>query len=81
VSLFWLICYLTQHNAVILVKDFFAVKDIKIARQRLDRLTLEEVAATTAQIFGRFDSLERKLMDSEPTHSAPNTPPIKYSSL
>jgi hypothetical protein len=64
-----------------MVMDFFAAKDINNARQRLDRLILGEVAAYTAEILGRVDGLERKLMDGEPTHSAPNTPPIKYTSL
>jgi hypothetical protein len=73
--------YFTQPNAVILVKDFFAVKDIKQARQRLDRLIQEEIAVTTAQIREDVHGLKRRLMDGEPTHSAPNTSSIKYSSL
>jgi hypothetical protein len=53
----WLTRYLTQCHAVKLVKNFFGVKDIKEARQRLDRLGQEEVAITTAQILGGVDRL------------------------
>ena len=47
-----LTCFLAYRHAVKLVKNFFGVKDIKEARQRLDRLMQEEVATTTAQILG-----------------------------
>jgi hypothetical protein len=58
----WLTRYLTQCHAVKLVKNFFGVKDIKEARQRLDRLVQEEAATTAAQILGGVDRLERKLL-------------------
>ena len=63
-----LMCYLAQRPAVKLGKNFFGVKDIKEARQRLDRLTQEEVATTTGQILG-VDRLERKFLGGERTHS------------
>ena len=47
--------YLTQCYTAKLVKNSFAVKDIKEARQRLDRLVQEEVATTAAQILGGVD--------------------------
>jgi len=71
-----LTCYLTHRHAVRLVKNFFGVKDIKEARQRLDRLLQEEVATTTAQILGGVDRLERKFLGGERTHSTSN-PPLK----
>ena len=63
-------CYLAQHDAVKFIQDFFAVKDITKARQRLDRLIQEEIVVNTAQILGRVDGLEKKLMDGELTQSA-----------
>ena len=53
-------CYLAQRHTVKLVKNFFGVKDIKEARQRLDRLIQEEVATATAQTLGvdRLSSLD-----------------------
>jgi hypothetical protein len=62
--------YLAQRHAVKLVKNFFGVKDIKEARQRLDRLIQEEVATTTAQILGGVDRIERRILGGERTHSA-----------
>ena len=44
-----LICYFTQCDAVKFVKNFFGVKDIDKARQRLDRLLQEEGRAVDAQ--------------------------------
>jgi len=44
-----LICDFTQCDAVKLVKNFFGVKDIDKARQRLDRLLQEESRAVEAQ--------------------------------
>jgi len=46
---FLLICYFTQRNAVKWVKNFFGVKDINTARQRLDRFLQEEDRAVGAQ--------------------------------
>ena len=57
-----LTCYLAQHHAVKLGKNYFGVKDIKEARQRLDRLMREEVATTIAQIPRRADRPERKVV-------------------
>jgi hypothetical protein len=62
--------YLTQCHAVKLVKNFFGVKDIKEARQRLDRLVNEEAATTAAQILGGVGRLETKLLGGERTHLA-----------
>jgi hypothetical protein len=62
--------YLAQRHAVILGKNLFGVKDIKEARQRLDRLVQEEVATTTAQILGGVDRIERRFLGGERTHSA-----------
>ena len=42
--------YLAQCNAVKLAKNFFGVKDLNEARQRLDRLLQEQVATVAAQI-------------------------------
>jgi len=46
-----LICCFTQREAVKWVKNFFGVKDINVARQRLDRLLQEEDRAVGAQIL------------------------------
>jgi hypothetical protein len=62
--------YLAQRHAVKLGKNFFGVKDIKEARQRLDRLIPEEVVTTTAQILGGVDRIERKILGGAQTHSA-----------
>jgi hypothetical protein len=43
--------YLAKRDAVKFIKNFFVVKDIKEARQRLDRLGQEEVLVNTAQIL------------------------------
>jgi hypothetical protein len=45
------ICYFTQRDAVKWIKNFFGVKDINKARQRLDRLLQEEDRAVGAQTF------------------------------
>jgi len=44
-----LICYFTHRDAVKRVKNFFGVKEINKARQRLDRLLQEEGRAVEAQ--------------------------------
>ena len=44
-----LLCYFTQRDAVKLVNNFFGVKDINKARQRLERLLQEEGRAVEAQ--------------------------------
>ena len=48
-SHFLLTRYLTQRDAVKWVKNFFGVKDINAARQRLERLLREEDLAVGAQ--------------------------------
>jgi hypothetical protein len=63
-------CYLAQRHAAKFVKNFFGVKDIKEARQSLDRLTQEEAATAAAQIPGGIDRLERKLLGGGRTRSA-----------
>jgi len=70
-----LACFVAQRHAVKFVKNFFGVKDINEARQRLDRLIQEEVATTAAQILGGVDRLERKILGGERTRSA-WTPPL-----
>ena len=50
-----LICYFTQRDAVKRVKEFFGVKDINLARQRLDRLLQEEDRAVGAQTLSAVE--------------------------
>jgi hypothetical protein len=73
-------CFLAQSHAAKFVKNFSGVKDIKEARQRLDRLVQEEVATTAAQILGGVDRLERKLLGGERMHSG-WTPPLDHPFL
>jgi hypothetical protein len=73
-------CYPAQRHAVKLVKNFFGVKDINEARQRVDRLIQEEVATTAAQILGGVDRVERKLLGGERTGLA-WTPPLNHPFL
>jgi hypothetical protein len=54
-----------QGDAVKFVKNFFAVKDIKAARQRLERLMQEEFRSTAARIHRRVDDSQRKRMDGK----------------
>jgi hypothetical protein len=75
-----LTCYFAQRHTVKRVKNFFGVKDIKEARQRLDSLTLEDVATTTAQSFGHVERLERMILGGEGTRS-PWTPPSNHPLL
>jgi hypothetical protein len=74
-----LTCILAYRHAVKLVKNFFGVKDIKEARQRLDRL-IQEVATTTTQILGGVDRLERKILRGKRTRPA-QTPPRNHPFL
>jgi hypothetical protein len=46
-----MIRYLSQRDAVKWIKNFFGVKDINKARQRLDRLLQEEGLAVGAHAF------------------------------
>jgi hypothetical protein len=73
-------CYVAQHHAVKLVKNFLGVKDIKEARQRLDRLVQEEGGTTTAEIFGDVARIERRLLGGERTRLA-WTPPLNHPFL
>jgi len=50
-----MLLYSAQRDAVKWVKNFFGVKDINKARQRLDRLQQEEVLAVGAQILRAID--------------------------
>jgi len=67
-----LICYFTQCSAVKRVKNFFGVKDINLARQRLNRLLQEEDRAVGAQTL--------RAVEGERMPSACNPPCIKYFS-
>jgi len=49
VSRFLLMCYLTQHDAVKWIRNFFRVKDINAAQQKLKGLLQEEDQAVGAQ--------------------------------
>jgi len=53
---------LNNRRSLKLVKNFLGVKDIKEARQRLDRLVQEEGGTTTAEIFGDVARIERRLL-------------------
>ena len=64
--------YLTQGDVVKWVKNFFGVKDINAAQQKLERLLREEERAVGAQILD--------LVDCERIPSARNLPSIKYPS-
>jgi hypothetical protein len=50
-----LMCCLTQGGTVKWIKNFFGVKDINAARQKLKRLLREEERAVGAQILGLAD--------------------------
>jgi len=68
VSPFSLTCYLTQHNAVKWVKNFFGVKDVNAARQRLDRVMKEECQTVAALTPGLADGVAKdivKFVDGE----------------
>jgi hypothetical protein len=56
---------ITQRDAVKFVRNFFAVKDIKAARQRLERLMQEESCSTAALTHGRVVSFEKKCVDGK----------------
>jgi hypothetical protein len=61
-------CYLTQCDAVKRVANFFAVKDIKEAKQRLDKHTKEEHLYLGAFTAGGVDDLKRMFIEGEQTH-------------
>jgi hypothetical protein len=60
-----MLSYLTHCHKVKWVKNFFGVKDIKAARQRLDRLMQEEARTTLAQTLSLVDGFVRMFMDGE----------------
>jgi len=73
-----------------LVKNFFAVKDLKEAQQRLDRLIQGEAAATAAQILevvirgqARAKDLNTTFLqvDGALTHSTCNPPSFEHPFL
>ena len=72
-SHFLLIRHLTQRNAVKWVKNFFGVKDINTAWQRLERLLQEEDRAVGAQTL--------KAVEGKRTRAACNSPCIEYPSI
>jgi uncharacterized membrane protein len=61
-------CYFTKCDAVKWVANFFAVKDIKEAKQRLDKHTKEEHLYLGAFTAGGVDDLKRMLTEGEQTH-------------
>jgi hypothetical protein len=67
-----LTCYLTHRDAVKLVYNFFAAKDIKEARQRLDKRTQEDNQYIDALALERVDGPTEKLTEGEQTHSVCN---------
>ena len=82
-SAFSLTFYFAQRPTVKLGKNFFGVKDIKEARQRLDRLLQEQAATTAAQIHdiahGHAEIM--KSMDSEQRHPVSSSQSIEYPSF
>jgi hypothetical protein len=60
-----MLSYLTHCHKVKWVKNFFGVKDIKAARQRLDRLMQEEARTSLAQTLGLVNGFVRMFMDGE----------------
>ena len=70
-SPFSLLCYLTEHNAVKLVKKGFGEKDVEAILQRLDRLTQDEARTTAAQtlevVHGLVQNM-RIIIDGEQAH-------------
>jgi hypothetical protein len=71
VSPFSLLCYLTEHNAVKLVKKGFGEKDVEAILQRLDRLTQDEARTNAAQtlevVHGLVQNM-RIIIDGEQSH-------------
>ena len=76
-----LTCYLIQCNAVKWVANFFAVKDIKGAQQRLDKRIQAENRYINALTLGLVDNLHKRLTEGEQTHSACSSISINYSFL
>ena len=76
-----LTCYLTLCEAVKRVFNFFTVKDIKKARQRLEKCMQEESRYINALTPGHVDNLKKEFTKGEQTQSACNSISIKYYSL
>jgi len=71
VSPFSLTCCLTQHDAVKWVKNFFGVKDVNAARQRLGRVMKEECQTVAALTPELVDSVAKDIVtfvDGEQMH-------------
>jgi hypothetical protein len=69
---------ITQSRAVRFAKNYFAVKDIKTARHRLDQLINEELATTAAKLLEAIhgDIEDFQFMDGEQTRSTCDPPSI-----
>ena len=65
-------CYLDQRDAVKWIKNFFGVKDINAARQKLEQLLQEEGLAVGARTL--------RVVDGERISSARLPPSIEYPS-
>jgi hypothetical protein len=61
--------------------NFFVVKDVNGARQRLNKLMQEESRNVEALTLGGVYGLERKLVKGEQTHSVFNRISIEHPSL
>jgi hypothetical protein len=74
VSLFSLICCVTQWNAARLQNKCFGENEVEAVLQRLDRLTQDEARMTAAEIFKVVHGVVQNMngsMDSKKTRSAP----------
>ena len=61
-------CYLTEPNAIKVIKKVFGEKDVDAVLQRLDRLTEDEARTTAAQTLEVVYSLVQNMtviMDGE----------------
>jgi hypothetical protein len=61
--------YLTQCDTVKRVFNFFAVKDIKDAQERLNKRMREESQYVNALTLGRVGGVEKMLTEGEQTHT------------
>ena len=71
-------CYLTQRDAVKWIKNFFGVKDVKAAQQKLERLLREEERAVGAQILDHVDS--ERIPSTRKIHSIDYPPYPRHQS-
>ena len=67
-------CYLTQHDAVKWIRNFFGVKDVSAAQQKLKRLLQEEERAVGAQVLGLVDSERIPSTRKPPFIKCPSNP-------